>query len=351
MIGPPVDISGRGPTTGRLAWWGVAMIALVVAVATPVVLYGQRTFESRVELTVVSPRVADSLTAGADVKYRGLLVGRVESVEVTADGRQRMRVAVDAEQARNIDGALTAKFVPSNIFGVVGIELDRTGAGPTLSDGANVEMTGESADVSAIAVLRDIGSITSTLTGDDVTAMINRLDRVVSGVSPLISAGFELFDLAHRHQQMPFAQVLRISTDLVDAGNRMTEPFVTLFTTLVEKTEMYADPVQEKKVTGALTGLVQTFITLGQVVGASPVELATVLDASLTLGAPMGYTLATVPAAAGDTLELLRRLDKTFVRRDDGVRLRLGAALTSMPQITSALAGMDAGRRSRQGGR
>ncbi|MGV9796200.1 MlaD family protein [Gordonia sp. NPDC003422] len=340
MIGPPVDHSGRGLSTGRHAVWGLAMVAIVAIVTIPIALYAQRAFDDDVEITLTSAKVADSLTAGADVKYRGLLVGRVDDVEVTDDGQQRMTVALDADQARGIDGQLTARFVPSNIFGVVGVELTPVAPGPAVRAGDVVAVDADSAGVSAIAVLRDIGSVTTTLTGNDVNAMINRLDQVVDQLSPLISGGFELFVLAKQHQRMPFADVLRISADTLHGADRLAEPFVDLFTTLVEKTEMYADPVQTAKVTGALTGLVQTFITLGQVVGHNPRELATVLDASLTLGAPLGYTLSTVPASAADIHELIGRLERAFPKDSGAVRLRVGATLASLPQITSVLAGM-----------
>ncbi len=167
---------------------------------------------------------------------------------------------------------------------MTGIELTPTAPGPALRNGQIIAAQDDSSDVSAVSVLRDIGSISSTLTGSEVTAMINRLDEVVTQISPLMRSGFDLFALAHQHQQMPFAQMLRIADDTLRGAAALSDPFVNLFTTLVEKTAMYADPQETAKVTGALTGLVQTFITLGQVVGTDPGDLATVLDASLTLG-------------------------------------------------------------------
>ncbi|MDF3285354.1 MCE family protein [Gordonia sp. N1V] len=337
MIGPPIDVSGRGPSTGVLTRWGIAAIAVLAAIAIPVTLYARGVFDDTVEVTVTSDRISEGLSAGADVKYQGLLVGHVESITIDDQGHQRMRLAVDATQADHIGGHLTATFAPSNIFGVTGVELTPTAPGPALRNGQIIAAQDDSSDVSAVSVLRDIGSISSTLTGSEVTAMINRLDEVVTQISPLMRSGFDLFALAHQHQQMPFAQMLRIADDTLRGAAALSDPFVNLFTTLVEKTAMYADPQETAKVTGALTGLVQTFITLGQVVGTDPGDLATVLDASLTLGAPLGYTLSTVPAAADDAHELIGRLDKMLPRVDGTVRLRLGLTLESLPAITSAL--------------
>ncbi|GAA1480791.1 hypothetical protein GCM10009624_12310 [Gordonia sinesedis] len=338
MIGPPTDLSGRGPGRRALSVWGIVALGLVVVVTVPLFAYARGAFDERVSMTLVSDRIADSLRSGADVKYRGLLIGRVESTEVGTDGRQRVRLSMDAGQARSIDGGLSARFAPSNIFGVVGIELEPTPSGPRMRDGAVVTMTDDSTQASAITVLRDVGTITRTLTGDDFSAMVNRLDTVIDQITPLVSAGFELFNLAHERQRMPFADVLRISADTLRGADSLGGPFVDMFTTLVEKTELYADPEETERVTGALTGLVQTFITLGQVVGTNPGDLATVVDASLTIGAPLGYTLSTVPRAADGALVLLDGLERSMPVVDGRVRLRLGVTLTSLPQITSVLA-------------
>ena len=338
MTAPPIDGSGRGPSRGVLTMWGLAAIGLVLAVALPLFAYSRGVFEDRTTLTLISDRIADSLRTGADVKYRGLLVGRVENTEIGTDGRQRVRLTLDSDQARAIDGGLSARFAPANIFGVVGIELTPSGAGPRLRDGSVLTMADDASQGSAITVLRDVGDIARTITGDDFSAMVDRLDTVVDRLTPLVAAGFDLFNLAQQRQQMPFAQVLRISADTLRGAERLGDPFVNLFTTLVEKTELYADPVQRDRVTGALTGLVQTFITLGQVVGTNPDDLATVVDASLTIGAPLGYTLSTIPQAADGAGELLDRLERATPIVDDRVRLRLGVTVESLPQITSVLA-------------
>lgn len=49
MIGPPIDVSGRGPSTGVLTRWGLAAIAVLAAIAIPVTLYarGSSTTPSR----------------------------------------------------------------------------------------------------------------------------------------------------------------------------------------------------------------------------------------------------------------------------------------------------------------
>lgn len=334
-----IDLRGRGPTRRQLLGLGGIAIALVVAVAVPLVLYAQGRFDKRIEVTLTSDTVGDGLVSGADVKYRGLLVGKVDAVTTTRNGGQVLTLSIDAKQADEMSGGLAASFAPSNIFGVVGVELEPTATGVVLHDGAVIPMGDTAEQVSAIGVLRDVGRVTNTLTGKQFDELVNRFDQIAAELHPLLRSGFDLLNLAAAHQKMPLALVLQIAANDIDGAGQLADPFVGLFTTLVEKTELYADPVQTEAVTGSLTGLVQLFIELGKVVGASQKELATSLDAAMTLGAPLGYTLGTVAPATEDVHTLIDRIERSMPAQNGKTTLQLGVTLQSLPQITSVLGG------------
>ncbi|WP_157108435.1 MlaD family protein, partial [Aldersonia kunmingensis] len=196
-----IDLRGRGPTRRQLLGLGGIAIGLVIAVAVPLVLYAQGRFDDRIAVTLTSDTVGDGLVSGADVKYRGLLVGKVDEVATTRSGGQVLTLSIESEQAKEMSGGLAASFAPSNIFGVVGVELEPQETGVTLRDGAVIPMGDTAAQVSAIGVLRDVGKVTNTLTGKQFNDLVNRFDQLAEELHPLLRSGFDLLNLAAAHQK------------------------------------------------------------------------------------------------------------------------------------------------------
>lgn len=343
-MGTYQDLSGRGPTHRSLVLWGLILTAAVVVAAIPLTLYSRGAFDDTTQVTLQSDQIGDGLATGADVKYRGLVIGKVTSVEVTRSGQQEVTLALESAQAGQLTDATRANFAPSNIFGVLGVELSEDGGGQRLRDGDVISMGDDTSEVSVTGVLRDVGDITNTLTDNEFSRLIDRMSTLARDISPLMRSGFDLMNLALERQRMPLTEVLRIAGQSISGAGELTGPFVSLFTTLVEKTELYADPEQTRQVTGSLTGLVQVFITLGEVVGANQQDLATLLDASLTLGAPLGYTVGSIAPALDSIPELLDRVQKSMPIQNGRPTLQLGVTLEQMPQVTSGLLASGVGR-------
>lgn len=343
-MGTYQDLSGRGPTRRSLVLWGLILTAVIVVAAIPLTIYSRGGLDDTIEVSLQSDQIGDGLATGADVKYRGLVIGKVTDVSVADGGQQQVTLSLESGQAGELTDASRANFAPSNIFGVLGVELSQDHDGATLRDGDVIAMGDDTSEVSVTGVLRDVGDITSTLTDNEFSKLIDRMSTLARDLSPLMRSGFDLMNLALERQRMPLTEVLRIAGQTVSGAGDLTEPFVSLFTTLVEKTELYADPEQTRQVTGSLTGLVQVFITLGEVVGANQQDMATMLDASLTLGAPLGYSLGSVAPAADAVPELLDRIEKSMPIQNGRPTLQLGVTLQGLPQVTSGLLASGGGR-------
>jgi virulence factor Mce-like protein len=169
-----VDVSGRGPSTGTLARRGLVALALVVVVVAVLLMKYHGDFRSVFPATALVADVGDGLQPGADVKLRGALVGRVGAVRV------RPRPGVDRlpeheidlqlipEMAKGIPAGVTARVVPTNIFGAPAVELldppDPTSR-PRLAPGA--------------VIAGDTSSRTLQL-----QTVLNQLTRVLRSVQP-----------------------------------------------------------------------------------------------------------------------------------------------------------------------
>jgi phospholipid/cholesterol/gamma-HCH transport system substrate-binding protein len=121
------DATGRGLPVATLARRGVLALLLVVAVITLLLMQYRGVFRSIFPATAVVGDVGDGLTAGADVKLRGALVGSVSAVGVRpgADGQTQHEIVLQLrpDMAVDIPAGVTARVVPTNVFGAPSVEL------------------------------------------------------------------------------------------------------------------------------------------------------------------------------------------------------------------------------------
>ncbi|MCX4098221.1 MlaD family protein [Nocardia sp. alder85J] len=197
-----LDPSGRGPTARQLTLAGLGMITAVALVLYLLGLRYTGRFEAQTTVTAVLTSTGDGLPARADVKFRGMVVGRVEDVAVTARGaRQQAVLALQPILAQSIPANVAARVVPANIFGVTAIELvDTAPTAATLRAGATIPEDTSAATVqlqTALDVLRTVlnniqpeklGRVLSTLAAAlDPAARVpgstvERLDRWITEV-------------------------------------------------------------------------------------------------------------------------------------------------------------------------
>ncbi|WP_280235680.1 MlaD family protein [Nocardia cyriacigeorgica] len=136
-----IDASGRGPSNRTLGLFGLTLLAAISAVIYLLGLRYTGAFDDRVEVIATLTSTGDGLPERADVKFRGMLVGSVDEVDIVAKG-ERQRVVIDLEPAaaEGIPVDVTARVVPANIFGVTAIELVDNGAAPRgLRPGSTIE--------------------------------------------------------------------------------------------------------------------------------------------------------------------------------------------------------------------
>ncbi|MBJ7288755.1 MlaD family protein [Williamsia sp.] len=335
------DPSGRGPS--RVALLGLGAVTLVVALvlAVPLTLYARGDFDTTVTVSAVADTVGDGLAAGGDVKYRGLIVGRVDGVTVADDGRQEITMSIDADQASAIPDQVSAAYAPSNLLGVTGIELQAaaadSGASGGLRDGERLTIGSDSTNVSVADLLRQVGEISTTITGDEFTRTIDIADKVVDAVQPLVRSGLDLLNLAASRQQMPLAQFLRILGPASRGVADLEGPFASVLINLTRSTAEYTDPRVVTGVKDSLSGLIDTVGGLGGLVGDNYDGLATLIDFLIITGSPLGQTLRSIPPAVTDARELLGRLEKSMPTQNGKVTLQVGVAVAQMPQLAPFL--------------
>ena len=124
---------------------GLAYLLVVVAVATLAVVLNKDTFQHNTPIEVVGDRAGLTLAAGARVKFRGVDVGRVTSIDPVSAGA-RVHVALFNDQVHFVPADVTAHVVPPTAFGAKYVDLvapadESTGERRPIAAGARVTAT------------------------------------------------------------------------------------------------------------------------------------------------------------------------------------------------------------------
>lgn len=142
-----------------------AMVVLVLAAAL-VVAWTRGDFRDTVTVDAVIDDAGGSLTPGADVKARGVIVGRATDVSLARDG-VRVRLVLDADDARRIPGGALARVLPATVFGTSYVDL-------VVPDGA---VTASLRDGQVVAQDRSARTL-------ELQTTLDSLYRVVTAVKP-----------------------------------------------------------------------------------------------------------------------------------------------------------------------
>lgn len=126
--------SRRDPSKGSLIARGVAYLALLGVVAGLLVAQFRGVFDDVIHVHARVISVGDGLQIGADVKYHGKSVGEV--THVVAGDLIDLDLAIDRHDAEFIPAAVTARVLPSSLFGNTQVQLVSRGrTSGSLSDG------------------------------------------------------------------------------------------------------------------------------------------------------------------------------------------------------------------------
>ncbi|MEV0294264.1 MCE family protein [Nocardia sp. NPDC050710] len=136
-----IDPSGRGPTMRQLLIAGVCGLVVFALILGFLMARYRGYFVPKVNVVANLTTTGDGLPAQADVKFRGVLVGAVDKVEVADKGAlQEVQIELKPEFAEGIPANVTARVVPSNLFAVTSVELVFNGpADNYLHEGSVIE--------------------------------------------------------------------------------------------------------------------------------------------------------------------------------------------------------------------
>lgn len=144
---------------------GIAAFGVAILVAAAMVLRGTGSFDRTDDVYVEVPAAVGIVNAGAPVRYLGVEVGEISSIEAGTT-ESRVRLAIDAKTSPTIPADVLARVVPRTFFGDIYVELVNDGDATPGGDRAATAL----ADIDTIPVD----------TGPDAVAMYDVFTRMSS---------------------------------------------------------------------------------------------------------------------------------------------------------------------------
>lgn len=184
--------------------YGLTFVALILALIAGTVATYKGAFRSTVPLTVSSDRAGLTLASGAAVKLRGVVIGRVGSIQQDAGDGVSIHLDIDRGEFDQISRDTTAEIVPPTAFGAKYIQLnpgepgsERIQAGSTIdADRVTVEVNEAFENLTQVLDTAKPAEVAAALTavsqtvdqrGEDIGLLITQTNGYLTSFNPYLN--------------------------------------------------------------------------------------------------------------------------------------------------------------------
>lgn len=185
------------------------LISLLVAAVAFTILAYTSAFSPTDKITVAAPRAGLVMDRDAKVKFRGMQVGKVKSIDLVGDQAQ-LTLAIDRGQLRYIPSNSTVAIASNTVFGAKSVEFlaPETPEAPlrpdTVVQASSVQVEANTLFQTLTDVLNKIdpvhlNAVTSAVAeglrghGDDLGTLLTGLNDYLAGLNPKLPALHSLF--------------------------------------------------------------------------------------------------------------------------------------------------------------
>lgn len=169
------------PSRRQLALQGAVVLGVVVALLVTLVLKLNGVFSDRVPVTAQLESAGGAIRSGVDVKMRGMVVGKVVSVEGDAT-QVRLGLELDKDQVDKIPGQVRARVLPASVFGTSYVDLVLSGSGrePIRAD-ATITQDTSATTLELQTALDSIDTLVDALGPAELATALHTLSTVLDG--------------------------------------------------------------------------------------------------------------------------------------------------------------------------
>ncbi|GIH04636.1 ABC transporter substrate-binding protein [Rhizocola hellebori] len=196
---------------------GAAFVALLAGLLATSVLVYRKAFTSVSWVTLQTTHAGMQLSQGADVKYRGVIVGDVRSISANGS-TATLRLALDPALIGHIPADVSARLLPKTLFGERYVELVGAGSGPALRAGVTIGQDRSENAVELERILDQALPLLQAIKPDKLAATLGALAYALDGRGNRLGNDLAVANgyLAALNEQMPTieADVRRLSAVL-----------------------------------------------------------------------------------------------------------------------------------------
>jgi hypothetical protein len=330
------DQGARAPSSRSLRIRG--LIAAVVLSIAGTVLYqlGSGNYQDTFKLTVVADVLGEGLTPGAEVKFRGLTIGSVKSLETVGYNKQKITVELEPRQAKALATDTTASFVSSNTFGLAAVELASSGAGSRLRPNQTLLIGADVRSASITGLLRQGQKFGRLVDSPDVNHIIEVVRRHADLTEPVTRSYFDLIKMLVDSQKVPFSQSLSVFASVVN-GASDSIPLIKLAYDLLNGMEFLAHPDGVQRMDLILDQTSKLLFKSDAIVAKNVSWLAPFARALTDVLLPFSYFQGSFAPVYDRLSGLLDRTSAAFPIVNGKTRMQIDVTLDAMPGLAAAL--------------
>jgi phospholipid/cholesterol/gamma-HCH transport system substrate-binding protein len=323
MAPRPTGLSGLV----KLRLSGVAFIVVIgLLVALTIALY-QKAFTPVVRVTLLADRVGNQLSAPADVKLRGLIVGEVRSVSSRGNGAT-VGLALDPAKVGVIPANVSAQLLPKTLFGekFVNLVLPDAPSAQHLQAGDVIPQDRSQTAIETEKVLDDFLPLLQSLKPAELSLALNNISSALRGRGDRIGNNLVLVDeyLRRLNPQLPaIQQNFRGLADLATNYDKAVPDLLRLIDNFSAVSRTLVD--QKTQLSSFLTSTTTFTDTSNQFFTANADRLITLASASLPSLQTYARYSPEFPCIARGLTAFEPRVERSFGGLQPGLHITLEA--------------------------
>ncbi|MDP9182300.1 MAG: MCE family protein, partial [Actinomycetota bacterium] len=172
---------------------GIAFLIVIGMLVQLSIWMYQKRFVDVVDVSLQAGRAGNQLSAHADVKMRGLVVGEVRKVRSNGEGAT-LELALKPDKAKIVPRDVTAQLLPKTLFGEKQVVLipPAASSGEHIQDGDVISQDRSATALETETALNNLLPLLKTLRPQEVSTFLTGLSDSVRGRGDQLGANLEL---------------------------------------------------------------------------------------------------------------------------------------------------------------